>query len=487
MACGPGTDVPMTLRVVHPMPNRSRPGTGHDYVSGSISDPSARITVNGVVAPVSEIGTFLAYVRVGSDKELRAHEVVATRGRDTVRAYVPIGAANPKEAPQPRGRRGYAVNSRMHLRIGQAVIVRSDVDDQELIGRLTTPGDYVWRLLPGTEGVVLDSSAEEARLRLADTVSVWVSRRIIRPIDKVKSPPVLRAETLPTSSRRGEIHVFATRAPTFKVFIEGDRLVFKVFGAVHQASKASAQWREDIGTIESRADSSGLTYALGLRGPVFGYEVVWKHDRIVLRVRQPPRINRRRPLHGLTVLVDPGHPPGGAIGPGGSREADVVFALAQQLATVLKDRGAIAILTKNAADAPVSLSDRVRIARNADAHAIVSLHADAVPDGANPDHYMGATVLASQVHAMPLAAATFMGIEEQTNRKGRGFAFGDFAIVRPTWAPAILCEVVTITIPEEEILIVDASYRVRLALGIVRGLEVYFSALDKHTYSRSSG
>ena len=53
-----------------------------------------------------------------------------------------------------------------------------------------------------------------------------------------------------------------------------------------------------------------LTYKL------YGYLALWQNGALTFRVRRPPRIaDAANPLRGLTITVDPGHPPGGETGP----------------------------------------------------------------------------------------------------------------------------------------------------------------------------
>ncbi len=92
---------------------------------------------------------------------------------------------------------------------------------------------------------------------------------------------------------------------------------------------------------------------------------------LVLRVRRIPHIDARRPLAGLTIAVDAGHPPGGATGATGLTEADAVLPVAKKLAAMLQERGATVVMTRTTRDA-VGLTDRPVMARRANAHARLS-------------------------------------------------------------------------------------------------------------------
>ncbi|MBN2539818.1 MAG: LysM peptidoglycan-binding domain-containing protein [Deltaproteobacteria bacterium] len=78
------------------------------------------------------------------------------------------------------------------------------------------------------------------------------------------------------------------------------------------------------------------------------------------------------------VVIDPGHggEDPGAVGRRGTREKDVVLAIAKQLQKILKKRGYEAFLTRKG-DYFISLKDRGRIAREYGADIFISVHADA--------------------------------------------------------------------------------------------------------------
>jgi N-acetylmuramoyl-L-alanine amidase len=114
---------------------------------------------------------------------------------------------------------------------------------------------------------------------------------------------------------------------------------------------------------------------------------------------------------------------------------------------------------------PVALADRPVIARRANAHAFVSIHLNALPDGVNPfnAHGTGTCVQAGMVEHMGL--------------RDLGSFYDNLAVVRQTWMPSVLCEGAFIMIPEQEALLRTAEFQTAYALGIAGGLERYFTAL----------
>jgi N-acetylmuramoyl-L-alanine amidase len=86
-----------------------------------------------------------------------------------------------------------------------------------------------------------------------------------------------------------------------------------------------------------------------------------------------------RPL----IVLDPGHGgiDTGTKGPHGEEEKDIVLNFAQRLRDRLEKSGKYRVLLTRADDTFVPLADRVRIARDAGAALLMSIHADALPHG----------------------------------------------------------------------------------------------------------
>ena len=226
----------------------------------------------------------------------------------------------------------------------------------------------------------------------------------------------------------------------------------------------------------------------------------------------------------IIIALDPGHggEDPGAIGPGGTREKDVVLRLAHRLrerinAASSNGNAMRAFLTRDA-DFFVPLHTRVDKARRVQADLFISLHADAFFTP-NPQ---GASVFALSQGGASSSAARWMANKEnqadligglnvnakdaQVTRalldmsttaqikdslKLGGAMLGEikrvgklhkarveqasFAVLKAPDIPSVLVEAAFISNPEEEAKLNSHEYQEKLAIALMRGIEAYFS------------
>ena len=231
----------------------------------------------------------------------------------------------------------------------------------------------------------------------------------------------------------------------------------------------------------------------------------------------------------IIIALDPGHggEDPGAVGPGGTREKDVVLQLAHRLrdrinaATVKNGSSTLAMrafLTRDA-DFFVPLHVRVQKARRVQADLFVSIHADAFftprPQGAsvfalsqggasssaarwmadkeNKADLIGGLNISSRKDAQVQRALLDMSTTAQINdslklggamlsaigrvgklHKPRVEQAG-FAVLKAPDIPSVLVEAAFISNPEEEAKLVSAEYQEQLADALMRGIEAYFA------------
>jgi N-acetylmuramoyl-L-alanine amidase len=183
-----------------------------------------------------------------------------------------------------------------------------------------------------------------------------------------------------------------------------------------------------------------------------------------------------QPLRGLTIAVNAGHPPAGSTGPTGLYEAVPTLAISERLKTILEARGARVVMTRTNAE-PLALAIRPVLARQAGAHAFVSIHLNALPDGVNPFTAHGTGSYYFHPSSELLAREVQRGMVRRMGLRDLGIFYDNLSDLRHPWMPSVLCEGAFIMIPEQEAAVRTVEFQERYALGVADGLEAYFRRL----------
>jgi len=249
---------------------------------------------------------------------------------------------------------------------------------------------------------------------------------------------------------------------------------------------------------------------------------------------QPQNSGNGKTERLIIVALDPGHggEDPGAIGPGGTREKDVVLRLAHRLrerinATTINGNPMRAYLTRDA-DFFVPLHVRVNKARQVKADLFISLHADAFytprPQGASvfalsqsgasssaarwmaakenkADLIGGLNVKAKDAHVqrMLFDMSTTAQINDslklgntmlkEIGRVGKlhkaQVEQAGFAVLKAPDIPSVLVEAAFISNPEEETKLNSDAYQEQLADALMRSIEGYFARNPPLARSRS--
>lgn len=226
----------------------------------------------------------------------------------------------------------------------------------------------------------------------------------------------------------------------------------------------------------------------------------------------------------IIVALDPGHggEDPGAVGPGGTREKDVVLHIAHLLrdrinATTINGNAMRAYLTRDA-DFFVPLHVRVQKAQRVQADLFVSIHADAFftprPQGASvfalsqggasssaarwmadkenkADRIGGLNVKARDVQVQRALLDMSTTAQINDSLKLGGAMLGEigrvgklhkpqveqaaFAVLKAPDIPSVLVEAAFISNPDEETKLASPQYRQQLANALMRGIQRYFA------------
>jgi N-acetylmuramoyl-L-alanine amidase len=152
-------------------------------------------------------------------------------------------------------------------------------------------------------------------------------------------------------------------------------------------------------------------------------------DALTVAGPAPAAVASAAPVADRPVIVlDPGHGgvDGGAYGIGGAVEKTLVYDYALELQRLLEAKGRFKVILTRHGDEFVSLDDRVRIAREAGAALLISIHADMI--GGAGAYVSGATVYtcserasdaeAARVAAHENAADKAAGVEDKAQAPG---------------------------------------------------------------------
>ena len=396
---------------------------------------------------------------------LRARtELLITRDRDTIHVAVPpVGVA--------------LANQWSMLGTDSA---GADASDAELIGRPIPAGTYKWFLLPGTALEVTGHNGDYSRVRLDSQLEIWMSTSDLHPLPSSWLPAKRvagNARLVPQPEWVDLVVPMAAR-PSYFVDEGANELTITLYDTMintdlvnygaNDSLVREAKWTQDA--------SDRGHFTLQLSSPAYGYLAFWQNGSFVLRVRRPPHIDAGSPLKGLTIAIDPGHPPIGATGPTGLYEAVPTLAIGLVVQQMLEAKGAKVVMTRTTAD-PVALGDRPIIARKANANALVSIHLNALPDGINPFTSNGTGAYYFRSHSVPLARELQRAMVARMGLRNLGINYDNLRLARPTWMPAVLCEGAFLMIPEQENALRTPEFQRLYATAIVDGLEGYFRSL----------
>lgn len=343
-------------------------------------------------------------------------------------------------------------------------------------GRAVPHGTYNWFFPTGTVAVESGRWSDQVRLQLSREAVAWVSASDVVALAPGTPPPrgPVGSVRLTSGPKSVTLRVPLPARLPFQVTERDRSVTVRLYGAA-----SDINWMQYGGTdplitrmryAQPVADEVTITLELSRR--LWGYRTRLEGRDLLLEIRRPPRINPARPLAGRTIVLDPGHPPLGARGPTGLWEPVATLAVALKAKTLLEHAGATVLLTRTDS-APLELYPRTRFAEQHDADVLVSIHANALPDGVNPFTNSGTSVYYFQPRSASLARALEQALVAELGVRDLGMGRGDYALVRPTWMPAALTEGLFIMLPEQEAMLASEEGQWRYARGVVRGIESF--------------
>ena len=211
---------------------------------------------------------------------------------------------------------------------------------------------------------------------------------------------------------------------------------------------------------------------------LIGYGGEYQDNDFIWKIKKIPNISPKKPLKNIIITIDAGHggSENGAIGCLGDKEKDITLAISKLLEAELKQRGAKVIMTRSD-DSYVGLKERVDIANYDNSEVLISIHGNALPDGADPNKNSGTSIYYYYNQSKPLADTIIETMTSELGLNNDKVRQASFALVRNTNALSILIETAYLINPEDNAKLISADFQKEIAKSIANGLEKYFGNL----------
>lgn len=276
-------------------------------------------------------------------------------------------------------------------------------------------------------------------------------------------------------------------------------------------------------------DSTTVRIVFDLLKPDYEFKIIQLEDpsRIVIDIYyetdRQSKVEKERITLKRKIVVDPGHggKDPGAIGPAGLMEKDVVLDVALKVKELLKSDPQYEIILTRDKDIFIPLNERTEIANRVGADLFISIHTNASPNSyahgietylLNWTDDEEAIRVAARENAISVKRMKqlkgelgFMlaslereakrddsvklagyihnamtdSLKTAFSRNDNGLKQALFYVLVGAKMPSCLLEISYISNPEEEKLLSDDSYRMRIARSIVDGIKNYFIKSDR--------
>ncbi|HWF44339.1 MAG TPA: N-acetylmuramoyl-L-alanine amidase [Candidatus Kapabacteria bacterium] len=469
-------EAPVHISVAYPVPGQYRPNVASNFIFGTVGNGNASLIINGTTVPLAKNGAFLAFLPMPPDG---MYHLMAQRGDDIDSMTVAYRSGSsistiPSTPHREEEHKIFTPGIAQIKRGSDTLQTGSDVAP----GAPTPDGDRKWFFPRGARLDVIAQEGKYYKVELEKGVEAWVA----------DSNFDLHASERPTQ----EVHsggmfpqndfvdlVFPSNYNPFLITPQGTSITVRLYGKSNPHAFNTSTTDPLINNIGFDSTGRNTEYTVLLSKPVWGYKAFYTNDgSLDVRIRRPPKIDPNNPLHGLRIMIDPGHPPGGAIGPTGLTEREANMAVATRLRDQLTAKGATVLMTHSTLSGLVSdydqveeLEARVALAIRENVDLMVSVHNNAFPDGTDPFQNNGTSTYYYHPFSAALAADLDHEIAPVTGIPNLGSQQKSLAICRPTWMPCALTESLVMMFPDQEQALRDPKFLDDLAQAHVRGIE----------------
>ncbi len=496
-------DAPLHISVMYPVPGQLVPDVDSNFIFGAVGNGTASLTINGFPIRVAPNGAFLAFLPMPAS---RKYHVTATLGTVRDSLSVPFRSESASDEETANREKQREAPDKLFTPHIDTISKGSDTlqtGNDVAPGARTPDGNREWFFPRGTRLSLIAHRGKYYKVQLDSNTFAWVADSNFNLIPNNEPAhsgihhgtimEIRSAKHLSEFSRELKGDIFPStgfvdlKLPgehyPFQITANGTALRVHIYKAPSIPAALFDTSTNDPLIDHFNYDSSrgGVDFTVFLTKPFWGYKAFYTHDgSLEVRVRRPPTIDSANPLKGIRIMLDPGHPPGGATGPTGLMEREANLAEALKLRDQLIAKGAIVLMTHETVHGMVSDNDQTEelearslLGVQSDVDLYLSVHNNAFPDGTNPFAKYGSSTYYFHPLSREFAAELDKEIVAVTRIPDLGAKMKSLAVCRPTWMPCALTESLYLMFPDQENALRDAAFLDRLAAAHVRGIEEF--------------
>jgi N-acetylmuramoyl-L-alanine amidase len=202
----------------------------------------------------------------------------------------------------------------------------------------------------------------------------------------------------------------------------------------------------------------------------WGYTVFYERNRLVIKIRQQPR---KLELSNLTIGLDAGHggSADGALGSTGAKEKEINLSVVQKMKAALEKAGAKVALTRQG-DEDLSTTRRWLIWQKAEPDIVLSFHCNSIGNS-DPLRIKGTSTYYKYISFRPLSMIMYDEMLKTGLAEFGNIGSFNFTLNAPTDFPNTLIEMAFMSNPEDEMLLLDQTFRDKIVKGVMSGLKRY--------------
>jgi N-acetylmuramoyl-L-alanine amidase len=251
--------------------------------------------------------------------------------------------------------------------------------------------------------------------------------------------------------------------------VDPSKIVVDVFGATNNSNWIIQleNTKEIKNVYYEQVEDEVLRVTIELKHPQhWGHQLYYKGNNLVIKVRRQPD---NLELRNLRIAIDAGHGGGntGAYGPTSSSEKELALAVSLKLRQALRLQGAKVLMTRTT-ETFVDNKERILMYRDSLPDLLVSIHLNSSNDPINAGgtstyyRYIGFRKLSQDIYKRMLE----LGLKEWGNTGSFNFMLNS-----PVEYPNALVEMLFLSNPEEEMMMLKDDFQQQVADKIILGIK----------------